>query len=161
MKAALPTTGTSELLEEISPYIPDEFINEHWPNRATGGRRHVFSAAQLWRVHLLLLLTPTHSNNLLLKLLAEHRSWRRFARLSHRHCVPDVRMLNEFRARLGVSGLRQINRQLLTPLLANTRDRADTIAIIDATDLPAACKGFKKRTRARIRPSARPPAIVR
>lgn len=159
MKATLPTTGTSELLEKISAYIPDEFINEQWPNGATGGRRHVFSAAQLWRVHLLLLLTPAHSSNLLLKLLAEHRNWRCFARVSHRHCVPDVRMLNEFRARVGVSGLRQINRQLLTPLVKELKDRADTIAIIDATDLPAACKGFKKRRPARIRPSVRPLAI--
>jgi hypothetical protein len=161
VKAALPTTGTSELLEEISAYIPDEFINEQWPDVATGGRRHLFSAAQLWRVHLLLLLTPAHSNNLLSKLLAEHRSWRRFARLSHRHRVPDVRMLNEFRARVGVSGLRAINRHLLTPLLSEIKDRADTIAIIDATDLPAACKGFKKSKPASIQPSVRPPVIAR
>jgi hypothetical protein len=160
VKAALPTTGTSELLEEISVYIPDEFINEQWPNGTTGGRHHVFSAAQLWRVQLLLLLTPAHSNNLLLKLLAEHRNWRHFARLSHRHCVPDVRMLHEFRARLGVSGLRAVNRHLLTPLLSQMKNRPDTIAIIDATDLPAACKGFKKRTPAHLRPKVRPAGIV-
>jgi hypothetical protein len=160
VKAALPTTGTSELLEEISAYIPDEFINEQWPSGATGGRRHAFSAAQLWRVQLLLLLTPTHSNNLLSKLLAEHRKWRQFARLSHRHRVPDVRMLNEFRARIGVSGFRTINRQLLTPLLSEKQERADTMAIIDATDLPAACKGFKKSKPASIRPSVRHLAIA-
>ena len=113
MKAALPTTGTSELLDQISPYIPDDFINEQWPNGTTGGRRHVFSAAQLWRVQLLLLLTPTHSNNLLSKLLAEHRNWRQFAPLSHRRRVPDVQMLNESGARIGIRGLPAINRHSL------------------------------------------------
>ncbi len=153
-------TGTAELLEHLSPYIPDEFINEQWPSGPTGGRRRAFSAAQLWRTHLLLLLSPAHSINLLVELLREQRAWRRFARLSHRERVPDVRMLHEFRVRMGVSGLRQINQQLLTPLLEQVIDRSDTIAIIDATDLSAACKVFKKRRLARTQPSVQPSAIA-
>ena len=148
-------TGTSELLEQVSPYIPDDFINEQWPGGRTGGRRRAFSAAQLWRTHLLVLLTPTHSMNLLVKLLKEHRSWRGFAHLSHRQRVPDVRMLHEFRAHMGVSGLRRINEQLVKPLLGPVRERSDTIAIIDATDLPAACTVFKKRKPTHIQPRAR------
>jgi len=69
-------------------------------------------------------------------------------------------MLHEFRVRMGVSGLRQINQQLLTPLLEQVIDRSDTIAIIDATDLPAACKVFKKRRLARTQPSVQPSAIA-
>jgi hypothetical protein len=161
VKTALPMTGTSELLDQLSPYIPDEFINQQWPSGSTGGRRHAFSAAQLWRTHLLLLLTPVHSINLLVKLLKEHRGWRRFARLSHRQCVPDVRMLHEFRARMGISTLRKINEQLVKPLLGQVVERWDTIAIIDATDLPAACTVFKKRRLARIRPSERQSVIAR
>ncbi|HEY2452418.1 MAG TPA: transposase [Scandinavium sp.] len=155
VKKALPTTGTSQLLEQLSPYIPDEFINQQWPDGPTGGRRRTFSAAQLWRTHLLLLLTPAHSINLLVKLLKEQRSWRRFARLSHRQGVPDVRMLHEFRAHMGVSTLRTINEQLMKPLLREMMERLDTIAIIDATDLPAACKLFKKRAPAPTQPNAR------
>jgi hypothetical protein len=109
----------------------------------------------LWRTHLLLLLTPAHSINLLVKLLKEQRSWRRFARLSHRQGVPDVRMLHEFRAHMGVSTLRTINEQLMKPLLREMMERLDTIAIIDATDLPAACKLFKKRAPAPTQPNAR------
>ena len=154
-------TGTAELLEHLSPYIPDEVINEQWPSGSTGGRRRAFSAAQLWRTHLLLLLSPAHSINLLVELLKEQRAWRRFARLSHRERVPDVRMLHEFRARVGVSGLRRINQQLLKPLLEQVIDRSDTIAIIDATDLPAACKVFKKRTLPPTQPSMQPLAIAR
>lgn len=146
-------TGTEELLEHVSPHIPDEFINEHWPSGSTGGRHRAFSAAQLWRTHLLLLLSPAHSINLLVELLKEQRAWRRFAHLSHRESVPDVRMLHEFRARMGVSGLRTINQQLLKPLLEEVVDRPDSIAIIDATDLPASCTVFKKRPRVPIQPS--------
>ena len=153
-------TGSEELLEHISPYIPDEFINEHWPSGSTGGRRRAFSAAQLWRTHLLLLLSPAHSINLLVELLRGQRAWRRFARLPHRERVPDVRMLHEFRARMGVSGLRTINQQLLKPLLEQVLKRPDSIAIMDATDLPASCTVFKKRRPARTRPSVQPLAIV-
>lgn len=155
-------TGTSELLDEVSPYVPDQFINEQWPSGPTGGRRRCFSAAQLWRVHLLLLLTPAHSVNLLAALLSEQRGWRQFARLSHRERVPDVRMLHDFRARVGVGGLRRVNEQLVRPLIHPVVERLDTIAIIDATDLPAACHRFKKSepitaTARRMRPPAGAP----
>jgi hypothetical protein len=153
-------TGTEELLEHISPYVPDEFINEQLPSGPTGGRRRAFSAAQLWRTHLLLLLSPAHSINLLVELMKEQRAWRRFAHLSHRERVPDVRMLHEFRARMGVSGLRRINQQLLKPLLAEVVKRPDTIAIIDATDLPASCTVFKKRQRTAIQPSVQRSVIA-
>jgi hypothetical protein len=95
------------------------------------------------------------------ELLKEQRAWRRFARLPHRERVPDVRMLHEFRARMGVSGLRRINQQLLKPLLGQVVERADTIAIIDSTDLPAACKAFKKSPPAPIQPNVRRSAIAR
>ena len=55
----LPAVGTSELLRVLSPYIPDDFINERFARRRREGRRARFSPAQLWRVHLLVLLTRT------------------------------------------------------------------------------------------------------
>ena len=145
MKTALPTTGTPELLRCVSPYVPDDFINAQWPLGPTGGRRRAFSAAQLWRTHLLALLTPVHSVNLVLELLPHERAWRQFAHLRHHERVPDVRMMHEFRAGMGVEGLRRINARLVEPLLGSVVPRADTIGLIDSTDLPAACSGFKKR----------------
>lgn len=113
----LPVTGSNQLLDLLDPYIPDDFINAHWNVRPVRGPRWQFSAAQLWRVHLLPLLTPVHSLNLLTQLLPEQRAWRDYVRLRHRHRTPDVRILSAFRARMGVTGLRQINEAMLQPLL--------------------------------------------
>ena len=84
------------------PYVPDGFINERWSVRPVRGPRWRLSAAQLWRVHLLALLTPVHSLNLLGSLLREQPAWRSFVRLRQRHEGPDVRLRNAFRARVGV-----------------------------------------------------------
>ena len=149
----LPVTGTSRLLDLLDPYIPDDFINEHWTVRPLRGPRWQFSAAQLWRTHLLALLTPVHSLNLLAAMLPEQRAWRTFARLRHRHRVPDVRILNSFRLHLGVMGLRRINEAILDPLIQTAALWEHATALIAATDLPAACSGFKKKTRALTPPS--------
>ena len=145
----LPVTGSSQLLELLDPFIPDDFINERCNARPVRGPRWQFSAAQLWRTHLLALFTPVHSLNLLTQLLPEQRAWRAFARLHHRHCTPDVRVLNAFRAHAGVMGLRQINEVLLQPLIQTAALWENATALMDATDLPAACSGFKKKTPAR------------
>ena len=144
----LPVTGSNQLLDLLDPYIPDDFINDHCPVRPVRGPRWQFSPAQLWRTHLLALLTPVHSFNLLTQLLPEQRAWRDFARLRHRHRIPDVRILNAFRACVGVLGLRQINEALLQPLIQTAALWQNATALIDATDLPAACGGFKKKHRA-------------
>src|SRR6266446_1429868 len=115
MSFTLPPVGTNCLLELLSPYVPDDFIAEVCPRDFTGGRRHVLSAAQLWRTHLLAGLTSTHSLNLVATQLPEQAAWRRFARL--RHTLPTVRMLHEFRQTVGVSGLRVINQHLVGRLL--------------------------------------------
>jgi hypothetical protein len=140
----LPTTGTTALLERLSPYIPDDLINSLFPDRRGPGRPSCFSPAQLFRVCLLTLLTPVHSFNLMVELLAEQRSWRAFAGLRNRHKVPDVRMLHQFRGRLDLVKLRRINAHLLEPLLEGTSGFAKTVALIDATDLPAATNAYKK-----------------
>ncbi len=109
MNSVLPLTGTAQLLKLLDPYVQDDFINQHWNRRALRGPHRSLSAAQLWRANLLTVLTPTHSFNQLVALLPEQRAWREFARLPNRHRVPDARMLNEFRSRVGVTGLRAIN----------------------------------------------------
>ena len=113
------------------------------------GPRWQFSAAQLWRVHLLALLTPVHSLNLLCTLLSEQRAWRSFARLRHRHEVPDVRILNAFRARVGVLGLRQINEVLLQPLIPIAALWENATALIDAANIQQAIAASKKEKRHR------------
>jgi hypothetical protein len=89
-------------------------------------------------------LTGTHSYNGLVRLLPEMRAWRRFAHLSHRERTPDVRMLHEFRAGAGVGGLREINSHLVEQLLKHLRLEQRSVALIDATDLPAATADKKK-----------------
>jgi hypothetical protein len=148
MNSDLPVTGTAALLELLDPFVPDDFINECWPTRPTGGRRRDYSAAQLYRVHLLSLLSPVHSLNLLVKMLLEQRAWRKFARLRRQTQVPGVRVLHEFRCRVDVGGLRRINQYLLAPLVATYAWQPWSVGLIDATDLPAACGGFKKKHRA-------------
>jgi hypothetical protein len=144
MNSPLAVTGTSALLEQLSPFIPDEFLEEICGTCRRPGPRSLYGPAQLYRVHLLALLTSVGSFNLLVELLKENRSWRRFARLAHRHRVPDAKMLHQFREAIGVSGLRRINTWLLARLLESCVPSRKTVAIIDSTDLPAATNAYKK-----------------
>ena len=151
MKRLAPT-GTAALLEQLSPHVPDDLINSLIPRRQGRGRRAEFSSAQLFRVQLLALLTPAHSFNLLVQLLPEHRLWRSFARLPNRRVLPDAKMPHLFRDRLELATLRRVNEHLLQPLLAGTQSFEKTVALIDATDLPAATKrglGLKPLNRMR------------
>ena len=143
--ASLPPVGTIALLEVLSDYVPDDFIAGFCPRTFTGGRRHDLSAPQLWRAHLLAVLTSTHSLNLIVAQLPEQPAWRRFARL--RRQLPTARMLSEFRQQVGVSGLRRINQHLLGRLLSRQGVQPHAVALMDATDLPASCSGFKKKFR--------------
>ena len=130
MNSDLPATGTAALLELLAPFVPDDFINESWPHGPTGGRHCEHTAAQLYRVHLLCLLSPVHSVNLLVKMLPEQRAWRKFAGLRRQSRVPDVRMMHEFRGRVGVAGLRRINQHLLVTVAR----RLSLATVVGGTD---------------------------
>lgn len=145
MTKSLPAVGSVALLEVLTGFVPDDFINSCWPVPYRGGRRFRFSAAQLWRVHLLAALTGCRSFNAVQRSLIEQRPLRRFAHLPNERSVPDVRMLHEFRARLGVSGFRSINDHLAEQVLSVAPLRDKTVGLIDATDLPA-CSRDKKKT---------------
>jgi hypothetical protein len=115
----------------------------------------------------LAVLTTTHSLNLLVTQLPEQAAWRRFARL--RSTLPTARMLREFRQTVGVDGLRAINHHLVGRLLRRTGLQPHAVALMDATDLPAACSGFKKKFRplhrrargaGRAHPQDRPEPLV-
>jgi hypothetical protein len=140
----LAQTGTGALLEELSPFLDDTLINELLPRPFGPGRPRSFSSAQLFRVLLLNLLTPAHSFNLLVSLLAENRAWRHFARLPNQRVLPDAKMLHQFRSRLELPLLRQFNGQLLRPLLEGLDPARASLAIMDSTDLPAPVNCFKK-----------------
>lgn len=150
MDSTLATTGTNALLEQLSPFVPDEFINELVPPHKGRGRRRHWSPSQLYRLLLLTLLTPAHSCNLMLQLLAEQRSWRRFARLPNLARLPVASQLHEFRQAIGVRGLRRVNEHLLTGLLEGLKPDRICVGLMDATDLPAATSAFKKRSPANI-----------
>jgi len=140
----LPTTGTPELLHLLSEFVPDDLINNLLPRHRGAGRHNEWSAGQLYRVLLLLLLTPTRSSNLLCSLLSDQRSWRRFAHLPNRRKLPGARQLHEFRTRLTPSVLRHINEHLLERLLKNWPSDQPGVALIDATDLPASTNEYNK-----------------
>lgn len=159
MQNVLPPTGTAQLLQTLSGFIPDEFINALLATKPHPGTKHYFSPAQLWRVHLLALLTPAHSFNALARLLPEQRQWRRFAHLSHRHRTPDVRMLHQFRVRASVGGLRAINDHLVKRLMPHIPTVGKTVAIIDATDLQASTAD-KKKTQCGVAGPRNEPASV-
>jgi hypothetical protein len=53
-------------------------------------------------------------------------------------------MLHEFRSRAGVSALRAVNDHLVRALLKYLRAEQKSVALIDATDLPAATVDKKK-----------------
>jgi hypothetical protein len=144
MKRDLAMTGTNALLEELSPFVPDEFINELVAPHLGRGRRRHWSPAQLYRLLLLTLLTPTHRFNLLLSMLPEQRAWRKFAGIPNLYRLPVASQLHDFRQTLGVGGLRRINEQLLRPLLESLPPERKSIVLIDATDLPAATSAYKK-----------------
>jgi hypothetical protein len=145
MSKSLPAVGSLALLDALTDFVPDDFINSRWPiPRSLGPRLH-FSAAQLWRTHLLSALGGGRSFNAVLRCLAEQRPLRRFAHLLNEHLVPDARMLHEFRARLDVSGLRLINDHLVQQVLRDAPFADKTVGLIDATDLPARTRDKKKK----------------
>ena len=142
---SLPITGSAELLELLCPFVADDHINELLPRHRGAGRRSQWSAAQLYRTLLLMLLTPARSSNLLCSLLPDQRAWRRFAHLPNRNRLPNARQLHEFRHRLTPAALRQINEHLLLRLLEGWPKDQLGIGLIDATDLPAATNEYKKK----------------
>jgi hypothetical protein len=141
----LPSVGSLALLSALTDFVPDEFINSRWPLPRRSGRRFHFSAAQLWRVHLLAALSGGQSFNAVRRLLIDQRAWRRFAHLPNERAVPDTRMLHQFRSRVGVSGWRWINDYLVQQVLEVAPLRDQTVGLIDATDLPARTRDKKKK----------------
>jgi len=144
MRDELAITGSVSLLEQLTTFVPDDFVNELVGLGRGPGRRSQWSPAQLYRLLLLTVLTPAHSSNLLVELLKEQRGWRKFGRLQNRFQVPVASQMHDFRQLLGVAGLRRINEHLVGILLDSFPGDRLAIGLIDSTDLPAATSSFKK-----------------
>jgi hypothetical protein len=134
-------------LEQISPHIPDEEINFLFPFRKfnTQGRRRKFKTSQLYRAHILAMLKGIPSFNKLCRELKTRRSFRDFCLFKNKKSTPPKRMLSEFRDHLKPSGFEKIA-HLIAANFLNMIPLPDLhVAIPDATDMPANCRGFAKK----------------
>jgi len=122
VRSSLPATGTAKLLETLSPYVPDAFINQLLPGNRRQGRRHYFNAASFGGCI----------------------CWRRFGFFGTGIVLPMCACSVSFapmRAWLLCGGsMSSWFRRLLRFLPAG----GQTVAIIDATDLPASTADKKK-----------------
>jgi hypothetical protein len=134
-------------LEQISPHIPDEEINFLFPFRKfnTQGRRRKFKTSQLYRAHILAMLKGIPSFNKLCRELKTRRSFRDFCLFKNKKSTPPKRMLSEFRDHLKPSGFEKIAHLIAANLLNMIPLPDRHVAIPDATDMPANCRGFAKK----------------
>jgi len=147
------TKGTKQrfdvdpVLEKISHYIPDDEIDFLFPFRNFNiqGRKRTFKTSQLYRAHILTMLKEVTSFNKLRAEFKSRRSFRDFCHFKNRQSTPTTRILSEFREYLEPSGFRKIT-QLITAAFFNTvKLPIVTVAVPDATDIPAHCSGFAKK----------------
>ena len=110
----------------------------------TGGRRHALSAAQLWRTHLLTVLTSTHSLNLVVAQLPEQAGVAAFRPVAPRTALPLGCCMSFGRQLAWMDCARSIN-IWWGDCCVGQGVQPHAVALMDATDLPAACSGFKKK----------------
>jgi len=135
------------ILEKISRHIPDEEINLLFPFKKfkTQGRSRKFKTSQLYRAHILAMLKGIHSFNKLCAEFKTRRAFRDFCLFKNKQFIPTKRMLSEFRDHLKPSGFGKIA-QLLTSNFLNVIPLPEIkVAVPDATDMPANCRGFAKK----------------
>ena len=135
------------ILEKISPHIPDEEIDFLFPYRNfnTQGRSKSFKTSQLYRAHILTMIKGVTSFNKVCSELKFRRSFRDFCRFKNKNSTPTNRILSEFRGRLKPSGFEEITRLITLTFLNTIKLPLIKIAVPDATDMPANCKGFAKK----------------
>jgi hypothetical protein len=135
------------ILEKISPHIPDEEIDFLFPYRNfnTQGRSKSLKTSQLYRAHILTLIKGVTSFNKMCAELKFRRSFRDFCRFKNKDSTPTNRILSEFRGCLKPSGFEEITRLITLTFLNTIKLPVIKIAVPDATDMPANCKGFAKK----------------
>ena len=135
------------VLEKISPHIPDKEIDFLFPYRKFNiqGRSKSYKTSQLYRAHILTLIKGVTSFNKMCSELKSRRSFRDFCRFKNKNATPTNRILSEFRGRLNPSGFEQITRLITLTFLNTIKLPLIKVAVPDATDMPANCKGFAKK----------------
>ena len=135
------------ILEKISPHIPDKEIDFLFPYRNfnTQGRSKSFKTSQLYRAHILTLIKGVTSFNRICSEFKSRRSFRDFCRFKNKNATPTNRILSEFRGRLNPSGFEEITRLITLTFLDTVKLPLIKVAVPDATDMPANCKGFAKK----------------
>jgi hypothetical protein len=134
-------------LEKISPHIPDEEINSLFPFRKfhVQGRLREFQSSQLYRAHILTMMKGIPSFNKLCEEFKIRRSFRDFCRFSNRKMTPTNHILSDFRDHLKPSGFEKIAQLITLNFLNIVPLPRILVAIPDATDMPANCRGFAKK----------------
>ncbi len=135
------------VLEKISPHIPDEEINSLFPFRKfhVQGHVRVFRSSQLYRAHILAMMKGIPSFNRLCEEFKIRRSFRDFCRFSNRKMTPTNHILSEFRDHLQPSGFEKIAQLITLNFLNIISLPSIPVAVPDATDMPAKCRGFAKK----------------
>ena len=135
------------ILEKISPHIPDKEIDFLFPYRNfnTQGRSKSFKTSQLYRAHILTLIKGVTSFNRICSEFKSRRSFRDFCRFKNKNATPTNRILSESRGRLNPSGFEEITRLITLAFLDTVKLPLIKVAVPDATDMPANCKGFAKK----------------
>lgn len=134
-------------LRQISRVIPDAWIDQEWPAKASPHQRRLreYRTSQLVRIHLLLLIKRIDSFNELCAELVHNRDLRRFCRLSLRVPAPVPATLSKWREQFGFLGWRKLHTHLVR-LVLNTYPAAPVgVLVMDATDLPAAVRRTRKK----------------
>ena len=135
------------ILEKISHHIPDEEINLLFPFKKFNiqGRSRKFKTSQLYRAHLLAMLKGIPSFNKLCAEFKTRRAFRDFCLFRSKKFIPTKRMLSEFRDHLKPSGFEKIAQLLTSNFLSVIPLPEVKVAVPDATDMPANCRGFTKK----------------
>ena len=135
------------VLEKISPHIPDREIDFLFPYRKyhTQGRSKSYKTSQLYRAHILTLIKGVTSFNKMCREFKFRRSFRDFCRFKNKNATPTNRILSDFRGRLNPSGFEEITRLITLTFLNTIKLPLIKVAVPDATDMPANCKGFAKK----------------
>ena len=135
------------VLEKISPHIPDEEIDFLFPYRnfKSQGRSKSFKTSQLYRAHILTMMKGVTSFNKVCSEFKVRRSFRDFCHFKNKNSTPTNRILSEFRGRLKPSGFEEITRLITLTFLNTIKLPLIKVAVPDATDMPANCKGFAKK----------------
>ena len=135
------------ILEKLSPHIPDDEIDFLFPfrNPNTQGRLRVFKTSQLYRAHILTMIKGVTSFNKVCAEFKSRRSFRDFCRFKNKKSTPTNRILSEFRDYLKPSGFEEITRFIALTFLNTVKLPVIKVAVPDATDMPASCRGFAKK----------------